>query len=386
MNKEKIYFPNLNGLRFIAALLVIISHIEQFKWIYGIDSYLEKVRAEIGHLSVVLFFVLSGFLITYLLLIEEKTTTNINIKNFYIRRMLKTWPLYFLIIIIALFILPHFSFFTVPGFSKDIILDNLTLKVFLYATFFANLVLSFFGAIPYAAHTWSIGTEEQFYLVWPAIIKAIKNNRILLMIAVVIIYNIIKEIVNSHYSDFLPYKEILVAFWNGFSIDCMATGGLFAVLSFYDNKILKIIQNRLFFYIILLFTFFLLIISFHPVYHDACYSLLFGIIILNFAKTKNIYLSLENRLFNFLGKISYGLYMYHPIAIVITLKIGLYTNILTNYFFYPFAIMLTIAIAYMSYIFFEMKFLSLKSRFSTVISGDNTENNDMLLKENNNLS
>ncbi len=373
MNKEKIYFPNLNGLRCIAAILVIIHHIEQLKSIYGIDNYWGKLKfiAIIGPLGVILFFVLSGFLITYLLLIEEKTTNNINIKKFYIRRILRTWPLYFLIVISALFILPHIQFFTLPGFSKDVVLNDLLLKTALYFTFFANLVLSFFGVVPYAAQTWSIGTEEQFYLVWPAIIKFIKKNRILLMTFVVIIYNIIKEIINSHYLDTIPYKGVFVGFWNGFSIDCMAIGGLFSVLSFYNHSILKIIQNRIFFYITLISTIFLLIIGFNfPLYNNVCYALLFGVIILNFAKTKNIYLSLEHKIFIFLGKISYGLYMYHPIAIVITLKIGLYTNILSNYFFYPLAIMLTIILSSISYNFFEMKFLSLKSKFSNIISGD----------------
>ena len=90
----------------------------------------------IGHLAVVLFFVLSGFLITYLLLIEEKTNGRINIRDFYIRRILRTWPLYFFIIILALFILPHVSFFMLPNFSKEMILDNINSKTILYFTFF----------------------------------------------------------------------------------------------------------------------------------------------------------------------------------------------------------------------------------------------------------
>src|SRR5688572_27055191 len=111
MDKQKIYFPNLNGLRFIAAFLVIIHHIEQLKSFSNIDNYWGTVPFIdiIGKLGVVLFFVLSGFLITYLLLAEERSFKRISIVKFYIRRMLRIWPLYFLIILLAFAVLPGIS-------------------------------------------------------------------------------------------------------------------------------------------------------------------------------------------------------------------------------------------------------------------------------------
>src|SRR5262245_23508948 len=113
MDKEKIYFPNLNGLRFIAAFLVIIHHLEQFKLTFKMDNYWNVPFIEpIGRLGVVLFFVLSGFLITYLLLAEENIKGGISIKSFYVRRILRIWPLYFLIVLLGLWILPNISIFT----------------------------------------------------------------------------------------------------------------------------------------------------------------------------------------------------------------------------------------------------------------------------------
>ena len=71
---NRIYFPSLNGLRFIAAFLVIIHHVETFKSFLGLTNYRSlSFIYIIGELGVVLFFVLSGFLITYLLLTEGKT-------------------------------------------------------------------------------------------------------------------------------------------------------------------------------------------------------------------------------------------------------------------------------------------------------------------------
>ena len=81
---KKVYFPSFNGIRFIAALSVIIYHIEQTKMMYKFDNYFDIPFMHImGKLGVILFFVLSGFLITYLLMQERKETNTISIKDFY---------------------------------------------------------------------------------------------------------------------------------------------------------------------------------------------------------------------------------------------------------------------------------------------------------------
>lgn len=251
MYKQKIYFPNLNGLRFIASFLVIIHHIEQIKSISKIDNYWEAIPfvGIIGKLGVVLFFVLSGFLITYLLLAEEYFFKNISIRKFYMRRILRIWPLYFLIIFLAFFVLPNVDIFTFPGYGKDVIYSNLLLKLFLYVIFFPNLVLTLLGIVPYASHTWSIGTEEQYYLVWPIILKYFKKYRIILMLFIILSYLALGKILSTHYSDILPYKNVVKAFWSSFNIDCMAIGGIYAILLFQKSKILKLLQNNIVFYL-----------------------------------------------------------------------------------------------------------------------------------------
>ena len=99
----KVYLPGLNGVRFIAASMVMVSHIEQGKSTVGLANWFSEEHPLIyrGELGVTLFFVLSGFLISYLLLTEFKTTQTISIRNFYIRRVLRIWPLYFLIVFLG---------------------------------------------------------------------------------------------------------------------------------------------------------------------------------------------------------------------------------------------------------------------------------------------
>ncbi|MHA8067323.1 acyltransferase family protein [Aquirufa sp. ROCK2-A2] len=373
MEKQKIYFPNLNGLRFMAAFLVIIHHIEQLKSMFNYANYWDSVPfiKIIGKLGVVLFFVLSGFLITYLILSEENSFKKISIRNFYVRRILRIWPLYFLIIILTFLVLPNISLFTFPNYGKEVVYSHLYLKLFLYAIFFPNLVLPLIGIVPYAFHTWTIGTEEQYYLVWPVILKYIKKYRIAVMLFIIFSYLAFGKILTMHYSDFLPYKNVIFAFWASFNIDCMAIGGFYAILLFQKNKWLKLIQNNTVFYITIFFTSFLMIKAVYiPKIHYEFYSVLFGIIILNYASNDKIGISLENKVFNYLGSISYGLYMYHPIAIVLALVLCSSIGYLTNWLIYPITFILTIIIAGLSYKYLEVFFLKFKEKFTSVLTGN----------------
>lgn len=97
---NKVYFPNLNSLRAVAAIMVIISHLQDN------ESKISQFLGCFGALGVTIFFVLSGFLIAYLLLIEKERFLKINIRDFYFRRMLRIWPLYFLLLFFVYVIIP----------------------------------------------------------------------------------------------------------------------------------------------------------------------------------------------------------------------------------------------------------------------------------------
>ena len=87
---SKVYFENLNTIGLIAAFFVIIQHVEQIKNYFNLPNiWNNKFIANIGGIGVILFFVLSGFLISYLLFKEQEVIHTISIKKFYIRRILR---------------------------------------------------------------------------------------------------------------------------------------------------------------------------------------------------------------------------------------------------------------------------------------------------------
>jgi peptidoglycan/LPS O-acetylase OafA/YrhL len=107
MNKR---ISNLDGLRFFAAFVVLIVHIQGIKKAFGIKFFDCRFIENSSHIAVTFFFVLSGFLITYFLL-QRKENNTISIIKFYKRRILRIWPLYYLLLILTFFVFPHFHVF-----------------------------------------------------------------------------------------------------------------------------------------------------------------------------------------------------------------------------------------------------------------------------------
>ena len=97
VSQAKVYFKNLDGIRCLAAVMVLMQHVSDYKKDLGTDvaNAERPFVSSLGMFGVTLFFVLSGFLIFYLLFTEKKLTGTVRVKDFYIRRMLRIWPLYF---------------------------------------------------------------------------------------------------------------------------------------------------------------------------------------------------------------------------------------------------------------------------------------------------
>lgn len=352
-NSTTIYLPGLNGLRAIAALSVVISHISIASNDFGLGNHGGWFFASYG---VTIFFTLSGFLITFLLL-KENEKQIIDIKKFYVRRILRIWPIYYLYLIIALIILV---------ISYQINISSLPYYFF----FCANVPYIFGGSQLLIAHLWSIGVEEQFYLFWPVLIK-IFNKRIKVIVILLILILISLKFIVRYFS----YNLTLITFLEVNRFECMLIGAIGAIL--YNEK--NIITNKylLNFYVQFLAWITLLFIVLGKINtpgptEDVFMSfvtliLIIGQISLNSKKIIN----LENKTFDFLGKISYGIYVIHPLIIYLLSKLlgnmnlNFYAKFIIVYFG---VILLTILISHISYKYYEKPFLKLKKQFAVVKS------------------
>jgi peptidoglycan/LPS O-acetylase OafA/YrhL len=375
-----VYFPGLNSLRFLAAFLVYFSHVEQLKGLFGFENYYElPAIRQVGNLSVTFFFVLSGFLITYLLFVEREKTRTISVKDFYIRRLLRIWPLYYLIIILSLFILPNFDFLYTDSL-KERLMEGLTSKIIFYSLFLPQVVMITLSRSLYLEPTWSIGIEEQFYLIWPVLVKYFKNFIKLMVVLLLILISIrITAIIVSQFSTHASILKIANLTKNYFyfaRFQCMIAGGIAAYLLFQRQKQ---ILNFLFSKTVQLIAYAALFagliagVNIFRINHEI-YSLFFMILILNVAGNSRSIIQFNSKPLNYLGKISYGLYMFHELAIGISLAL---IGELFNYDFtdagsfaalYIVSFIFTVLISMASYHFFEARFLKYKSRFASVVT------------------
>ena len=373
MKKNKVYFKNLNSFRFFAAFFVIIHHVELFLIKENlIQFYSLKIIKGAGQIGVTFFFVLSGFLITYLLLHENRMTQNISIKNFYLRRILRIWPLYYLLVILGFFLFPNIP--SIYKNAQNILNERFYQKLIEFIAFIPNFTLSKFNEVPFASHLWSIGVEEQFYLIWPIIIKFLKNK---LNAMLYIIFGML--FLKAQYFIFNSLLEFDIDFFNTFReflrltrLECMAIGGIGAyILHNKKHNILNLIFSKWVQYITYILISILIIFNILiPLLHNYIYSFLFIILILNISSNSKSLINLENKTLHYLGKISYGLYMYHPICIAISFWImrNVYIDLIDISYFdililSVISFTLTFFVSIISYHFIESKFLKLKTYF-----------------------
>jgi len=394
--KSRIYFPGLDGIRFLAAMFVVIGHTEQFKTIMGIINtydesfFLNRITLSAND-AVLMFFVLSGFLITYLLLVEIERTDNVSIRDFYIRRTLRIWPLYYLLVLVGFFLVPIIIKLTgFDGYYQSISKDFVP-KFALYLTFLPN-VATIFAFMPVGiSHLWTIGVEEYFYLLWPQLIKRFRKNILPAIIAVMLIRLLIMITVYFRFTirGYSPLRpggfDLVILALNKFPFEAMAIGGLAAYIYYHQKEsILRVLYHPIMMYSILG------LLAVNMVVHSsmlAPYTLFFStflintfyaILILNIATNPRFPLKLENPFFRRMGKLSYGIYMYHLVVIYFTMiafdKFNYRRDdLLYNLLLYTIVFSVTLALAHFSYKYFEKPFLRLKERFAVVKSGHAVE-------------
>jgi peptidoglycan/LPS O-acetylase OafA/YrhL len=186
---RRFYQPELDGLRFYAFLGVFVYHTlpQQPAFYRGLHLPLPSLWAAVassGASGVDLFFTLSAFLITTLLLRERGQTGGISLRLFYIRRILRIWPLYFAVLAVAV-VLAH----TVPGQSLP------WYYVAGYLLFIGNWINVAFGhPLSVCGPLWTVSIEEQFYLVWPVLMKMLERRGMIIAAAVAFLLATLSQI------------------------------------------------------------------------------------------------------------------------------------------------------------------------------------------------
>ncbi|AEA45994.1 acyltransferase family protein [Fluviicola taffensis] len=369
MQQERIHFENLNGLRFIGAFLVFIFHaftINREVWGSFFESgpfLLFRKLTSIGHYGVNLFFVLSGFLITYLLLNELKEKGKIHIGFFLVRRILRLWPLYFVLVIFGFFIFPllPFGVQTIHEFWR-------------YALFLSNFDEIIHGSrdsLNFLTATWSVSIEEQFYIIWALFIglfqwKTIRSFRIFFLIIVF----------GSFFFRWYYSNNVSVLYYHTLSvISDMAMGGLLATWVF-KKSIISSVQELKKWKIALIY---LMGISFlffasHilPGKFIALERLVsgafFSFVLLEQLQAKySFYKADRIPYFERAGKLTYGFYLFHSLMIFYLCKSfeTLEWNQHIEGFIAYFILLLVInsSLSILSYRYFEKPLLNLKRYF-----------------------
>lgn len=358
-NRNMQLLPNLNPLRFFFALLVILYHVPFFFENRGLAYYDGQPIFHRGPEAVYGFFTLSGFLIIRLLYLEKINTGKISIKNFYVRRVLRIFPLYFLVLIGGM--LYYNVFLEAIGIPyKPEGKYNIVHACLMYIFFIPNIARELYRPGGILEILWSIGIEEQFYIVIAPALTIIRSKLFVPLLALVtLVYFLIFA------SDVFPFLKEYNFLYFYFS-----AGGLIAILQekflmvskiplvikvvvlclfgayFFTNIFIDLPEGWYHFIGMTLFSFFILCVSFEPLF------------------------VIKNRLLNYLGKISYGIYMFHAFLmqlmgfIIIKLHKKLILSDLTIILLsYVLVIIATLIVSHFSYQYFEKRFLKLKSKY-----------------------
>lgn len=211
--------PALDGLRGIAILLVLFHHFTIYQPATGVDKWIANLPAA-GWIGVNLFFVLSGFLITGIL-IEARGRTHY-FRNFYARRALRIFPLYYLVIVFGLNLLP-----LMPDLHEALVGPYPVPPHWPYWAYLTNFSIVERGMTHGILDlTWSLAIEEQFYLVWAVVIWAVPRDFIgALCMAIIVIEPIARIQALANGAD--PTSIYVLTF---FRLDGLAIGSLLAWL------------------------------------------------------------------------------------------------------------------------------------------------------------
>ena len=373
-----VYFPGLSALRYVAAALVVFEHAQLYRSAFELSYSAERRHffSLLSGPSVKFFFVLSGYLITYLLFTEKDRYATISLRRFYLRRGLRIWPLYYTVFLAGLLLhqLPTLRALVAPTFGAD-----LPWNVVLYLAFLPNLASALALSFPYVGQAWSVGTEEQFYLFWPLVVRWLSRRQaVVFMIGLtlgLILLNrwVDHELIRTHYR--VGWLNVLYRLLHRTPFGCMAIGGLGAYVVRYHRPWLEPLLRYPVLEVLallaianLLYTRWLAFgLSVEVLAVCFCY------LIVSISNAPRSWLRLEGPRWTALGNLSYGLYMWHQMPLMLLgwflRAYGPRQPLLQGLCIEWGGLLLATGVAWLSYTYLEKPFLRLKERFTLVKSG-----------------
>ncbi len=393
-NKKPLHFVQLDALRFLAAFMVVFVHAFDGWWgWFGIPKKLasptnDKEWSWFGgyihsfvhnfNFGVDLFFLISGFLITYLLIKEKTDKGKVNIPAFFLRRILRIWPLYFFIIGICFFW--FCPWMNVTYARLGIVPRDVDYKsaIFFYNNFHTISTKSW--DFPFA-HFWSICIEEHFYLVWPFLVAFVPMKRLPVVLVTIILGSMSFRAWAFYHIDECWFTLDLHTFSR---IDALALGGLAAWGHFHRPFSLRMpFAVRLLLLGILIWSLCVDDLSdwsniFMVCWKRMLYLLLAGLLMMNFVFNPEAKLRWgPNHIFNYLGRCCFGIYLWGNILLqLIIYKIfesdhkpiadWMINHIGFGKTYWIIVLGFSLVVPVISYELIEKPFMKLKSRFAIV--------------------
>lgn len=367
------HYKEIDALRALAVLLVIWFHAAGAAYSYisppdGLMTNIYHNITVIGRTGVDLFFVISGFLITGILMDTAHKANNL--KNFYIRRTLRIFPLYYMSLIVI--------FALIYIFYGGVDVEGELLPHIFY---FQNWRMDFrHGEYIFLNHYWSLAVEEQFYIVWP-LLFLFCFKRSARMVGALCLSLFIIACFCRYY--FLNEGELAVLFMNTFCrIDTLVLGSFAAfILREYkpDMKLVKDISALSLG--VLSFVIVMTLLVFAPkhgydiaiVYHAYVPIALFHVFLVTYIfslnKTGHSCRILNSKYILKIGQVSYGIYVFHwPITILLAKQsfVKEMDYMTSHGYLFLMTLLLSFVCAAISYKFFEKPILKLKDRYAPI--------------------
>jgi peptidoglycan/LPS O-acetylase OafA/YrhL len=354
-------FPGFDALRIYAALSVVIGHTNRnFGGIRSTPANIPLLDLLFmdTQSAVNVFLVLSGFLITYLIFREQSTAARLDTRRFYLRRILRTWPLYYLTVFIGLCVVPWLL-----GASAGVPASN-PWSILLVLALMPNFTT---GVSPALEHLWCIGLQNQFYLIWPAVTRPPAGRFLRIVFGILIVKVAITPVILG-----MRIDSITNIFY-GLRFECFAIGALGAYLVHTDHPWLRFFRGvpaR----IAGLAGMAILAIRDLPLSEPAILfsSCIFFLVILNLSSGAGTNRRPAGRGWAFFGEISYGVYMFHYPLLYIALQAfrlaGIPEGASHSIILHAAVTGGSVLLAALSYLFFERPFLQLKKKLSARLS------------------